>query len=137
MKEPASDQGTDGEGFERQRKGSFLRILAIGEGDAETWDAWSGISRSIVEHLRGRGHRVITADVDLYGVDRWNALARTFSPVRHRWWVKYHLGETAAGLRSRKAARIWEHFRENVDVVLQFGATFRMPEGVQVPIVIY
>ncbi len=113
------------------------RILVIGEGDAETWDAWSGTSRSVVEHLRRRGHVVATEDVDLYGMSRLIGAGLAFSPDRYRWWVRYHLGGPAFNLRARRARRLWRRHAGKVDLVLQFGATFELPGPLGVPLLIY
>ncbi len=42
-----------------------MNILWLCEGDAESWSSWSGIAKSLVEHLRSDGHSVEVADVDL------------------------------------------------------------------------
>jgi alpha-maltose-1-phosphate synthase len=101
-----------------------MRILLLCEGDAETWDSWSGSARSLLDHLRLAGHTVETRDVDLAGADRWMAAAGTFSPRRRRWWSKYHLAEGPFRRRSRLAGRHVEEFRDRIDLVLQIGATF-------------
>ena len=82
-----------------------MRILLLAEGDAERWDAWSGSAKSLVDHLRAAGHSVITADVDLYGSDRWLTAVRAFSPTRARWAVKFHLADPGYRARSLKAGR--------------------------------
>ena len=46
-----------------------MRILFLCEGDAESWDSWSGISKSIVDFIRAAGHEVRVANVDVSGVD--------------------------------------------------------------------
>ena len=103
------------------------------EGDAETHDSWSGVSQSLVTHLRAAGHAVRTADVDVHGLSRGILAARTASPSRRRWWVRYRLG--ALGFRARSeqfAAYIREHGCD-ADVVLQIGATFEAPRDLNVP----
>src|SRR6266571_4527455 len=47
-----------------------LRILLLCEGDARSWDSWSGITKSLVDQLGAAGHTVETRDVDLYGNER-------------------------------------------------------------------
>lgn len=105
-----------------------MNLLLLTEGDAERWDSWSGSAKSVVDHLRGAGHGVVTADVDLYGAARWLAAGRMFSPNRKRWGVRYHLGGPGYRQRSRKAARVIAAQRERVDCILQIGATFA-PSG--------
>ncbi|HTI03926.1 MAG TPA: hypothetical protein VL549_01305, partial [Gemmatimonadales bacterium] len=62
-----------------------MNILLLCEGDAESYDSWSGIAKSLVDHLRAAGHTVISGDVDLAGADRWLAAAMTFAIDRRRW----------------------------------------------------
>lgn len=114
-----------------------LRILLLCEGNAETHDSWSGISRSITTALRDAGHTVVTADCDLYGVRRVLALLATWSPRRFRWWVRYHLGGLPFRLRSGRAAHHIRVHRREVDVILQVGATFSPQGHGSVPYLIY
>lgn len=114
-----------------------MRILFLCEGDAETHDSWSGVSRSVVTHLRKHGHTVITGDVDLYGRDRMLVAARTLTLDRKRWWVRYHLSRAGFQARSARAA---DHIRaagDAVDVILQVGATFELPADTKPPVFLY
>jgi glycosyltransferase involved in cell wall biosynthesis len=113
-----------------------MEILVLCEGDAETRDSWSGISKSTVETLRDRGHQVRCGDVDLYGWPRALAATRSLSLDRRRWGVRYHLGRDGFIRRSRMAAR---RIMENpgVDVILQIGATFEPAGRGAVPYVVY
>lgn len=113
-----------------------MKILLLCEGDAETYDSWSGISRNVVEQLRDAGHTVVPGDVDLAGPARWIAGATTWHPDRTRWWVRYHLGAIPFRLRSRNAAALIRR-HQDVDLILQIGATFRIPDDVSVPVVFY
>jgi glycosyltransferase involved in cell wall biosynthesis len=101
-----------------------MKILLLCEGDAETWDSWSGISRSVLDQLRANGHTVICGDVDLYGFLKYRVLACTFSAARQKWWVRYHLGPAGFRARSRNAQRLVKEHVGKFDVILQFGATF-------------
>ena len=101
-----------------------MRILLLCEGDGESWSSWSGITRSLVDHLRLAGHTVELGDVDVRAADRWVAAAATFSPRRSRWGTRYHLGRVPFHLRSRRAKRLVESRAGRVDVVVQIGATF-------------
>jgi len=101
-----------------------VNILFLCEGDAESWHSWSGISKSIVEHLRTAGHTVTARDVDVAGGDRWLAAASTLAIDRHRWATRYHLGRIPFRLRSGRARRHITRRRGQVDVILQVGATF-------------
>jgi starch synthase len=105
-----------------------MNLLLLTEGDAERWDSWSGSAKSVVDHLRAAGHRVVTADVDLYGPARWFTAGLEFSPNRKRWGVRYHLGHAGYRQRSRRAARAIAANRGQVDCILQIGATFE-PSG--------
>lgn len=114
-----------------------MKILLLCEGDAETWDSWSGISRSIVDHFRAAGDEVICGDVDLRGFDRLAVAAVTVSPERRRWWVRYHLGGVPFRARSRRGARLLRENAGRFDAVLQFGATFQVTPPRGVPHVLY
>jgi len=109
-----------------------MRILFLCEGNAEAWDSWSGISKSLVDHLRGAGHTVHVGDVDLYGSDRWAAAAATVSVDRRRWATRYHLTAVPVRLRSRQARRHLAARRNEIDIIVQVGSTFdsRGPEGI-------
>jgi starch synthase len=108
-----------------------MRILFLCEGSAESWDSWSGISKSLVDHLRAAGHAVHVRDVDLYGSDRWAAAAATLSLDRRRWATRYHLAEVPFRLRSRQARRHISSMRGRIDLIVQVGSTFdsRTPDG--------
>ena len=113
-----------------------MRILLPAEGNAETRDSWSGISLSVLQHLRRKGHEVRTADVDLRGGRRISAIAGEFSHNRKRWWVKYHLGSRPFRLRAARAAQAI-HRNAGVDVIFQFGATFAPVGAGGTPVVLY
>jgi starch synthase len=102
-----------------------MNILMLCEGEAESWDSWSGISKSIVDQLRAEGHTVHVGDIDIYGRKRWAAAAATFSPDRNRWRSRYHLGRVPFWLRSRNAGRHIAMHRDRIDLILQVGATFQ------------
>src|SRR6185436_15221938 len=114
-----------------------MKLLLLTEGDAERWDSWSGTAKSVVDHLRGAGHTVATADVDLYGAARWLAAGRMFSPNRKRWGVRYHLGDPGYRQRSRRAARAIAAHRGQVDCILQIGATFEPSQRGDVPYALF
>jgi len=101
-----------------------MKILFLCEGNAESWDAWSGICKSIVDQLRANGHTVETCNVDLSSADRWAAAAATISPNRRRWGTRFHLGAVPFALRSRRASRFVAARRSNADAIVQIGATF-------------
>lgn len=104
-----------------------MKLLLLAEGDAERWEAWSGSSKSLVDHLRGAGHDVATGDVDLYGIGRGVAAALAFSPQRKRWAVRYHLMAPAYRWRSWRAARLVARHAGRLDCIIQIGATFDPP----------
>jgi len=114
-----------------------MRVLLLAEGDAETRDSWSGISRSVLLELRSRGHTVIAGDVELHGLDRWVTAALTFSPDRLRWRTRFRLGAPAFEGRSRRAARRIATHTQNVDVILQVGATFEPRRHSATPYVLF
>jgi glycosyltransferase involved in cell wall biosynthesis len=114
-----------------------MNILFLVEGDAETRHAWSGIGQSVVSEIRRAGHQVITADVDLHGVDRWIAAARVFSPNRKRWGVKYRLLAEPALRRSRNAEAVIRRLASEIDLIFQIGASFRPLGRGTLPYVLY
>jgi glycosyltransferase involved in cell wall biosynthesis len=105
-----------------------MRFLFLCEGDAESWDSWSGISKSLVDYIRAAGHEVIVANVDVSGADRWLAAGATFAPVRRRWATRYHLGAAPFWLRSRRARHHIMAHRGRIDAIVQIGSTFE-PRG--------
>ena len=68
-----------------------MTILFLCEGNAESWNSWSGTAKSLVDSLRLAGHTVHVGDVDLHGSLRWAAAAATVSLDRRRWATRYHL----------------------------------------------
>ena len=101
-----------------------MRILLLAEGDPETWDSWSGSSRSLVRALRSLGHQVIGTDVSAGQLGTWADAARSWVPSRRRWAARYHLGPAGFARRTRHArAALAQHARQ-FDVALQIGATF-------------
>jgi glycosyltransferase involved in cell wall biosynthesis len=114
-----------------------MNLLLLTEGDAERWDSWSGSAKSVVDHLRGAGHLVVSADVDLYGAARWLAASRVFSPNRKRWGVRYHLGGPGYRQRSQRAAQAIAANRGRVDCILQIGATFEPSQRGNLPYALF
>ncbi len=114
-----------------------LSILLLCEGDAESHAAWSGTARSLVAGLRDRGHTVVCGDVDLYGRGRYLGALRTFAFDRKRWGVRYRLGGSVFGARTRNAERLIRLHRGNVDLILQIGATFEPRGRGDVPYAMY
>lgn len=114
-----------------------MRLLFLSEGDPETHDSWSGVSKSVVTHLRGLGHTVLTGDVEPYGLSKLAVAARTFAPSRRRWWVRYHLGDEGYEARSTIAADLVRRHGSQVDAILQVGATFETPLGAGLPLALY
>jgi starch synthase len=101
-----------------------MNILFLCEGNAESWDSWSGISKSIVDHLRLAGHAVAVGNVDVAGADRWLAAASTLAFDRHHWATRYHLGQVPFRLRSRRAHHHIAERRGGLDAIVQVGATY-------------
>jgi glycosyltransferase involved in cell wall biosynthesis len=114
-----------------------VRILFLCEGDAETSDSWSGVSQSVVRHLREAGHTVIPGDVDLYGLRRLVVGLETWAWNRKRWWVRYHLDDRAFRARSSRAARVVREADGPFDLIFQIGATFQVPRIPGIPLVMY
>lgn len=101
-----------------------MNLLVLCEGDAESFDSWSGITKSLVDALRAAGATVRTGDVDLAGADRLLGAALSVAPSRRRWSTRYRLGAAGFRLRSRRAARLLAAARPGVDLIVQVGATF-------------
>lgn len=114
-----------------------MRILVLSEGNAETADSWSGSSKSLVDHLRARGHTVVCGDVEPTGPSKLITALRSFAYPRRRWWVRYHLGAMGFRIRCRNAERLFSAHRENIDVVVQIGATFEVAATRGVPYVLF
>lgn len=114
-----------------------LRALFLCEGNAETHDSWSGVSRSVVRHLRAEGHTVRVCDADLYGMRRIGVALRTVAWPRRRWWVRHHLHASAFRARSEMCARAIRAAGPGFDVLLQVGATFSPPASCDLPLVLY
>lgn len=110
-----------------------MNIMFLCEGNAESWSAWSGTAKSIVDQLRADGHNVETGNVDLAGGDRWAAAAATVAPSRRRWGTRFHLGAVPFKLRSRRASRYVAERRSTLDLVLQIGATFQVDRANGIP----
>lgn len=98
-------------------------MIFVAEGDAETWDSWSGCSRSLVRALRGRGVPVQTHDAAMHGLRRWIAIAASISPGRRRWVQRYENSALAFRFRSDNARLA----TTTGGVVLQAGAGFHTP----------
>jgi starch synthase len=101
-----------------------MTILFLCEGNAESWDSWSGTAKSLVDHLRLAGHTVHVGDVDLHGSVRWAAAAATVSLDRRRWATRYHLRGVPFRLRSRQAQRHVAMRQHEIDLIVQIGSTF-------------
>ena len=114
-----------------------MKILLLCEGDPETRDSWSGVSQSVVRHLRAVGHEVIPGDVDLYGISRWMNALRTLSPSPRRWQMRHRLHGPSFRARSRIAERHLAAASGDVDLVLQVGATFQVADPGSRPLVLY
>jgi alpha-maltose-1-phosphate synthase len=114
-----------------------MKILFLCEGDAETRDSWSGVSKSVISHLRDAGHEVMAGDVDLYGLARLRVALRTLAWRRKRWWVRFHLSGAAFRARSRRARRSLRKLGKEADIIFQVGATFRVRPRDGTPLVLY
>jgi starch synthase len=101
-----------------------MRILLLSEGDPTRPIAFSGIGKSIFDHLREVGNEVVPADVDVHGAERYVLGALTWSPRRTRWLARFRVGGLAFHRRSVNATRELKRHRPAIDAVLQFGATF-------------
>ncbi len=106
-----------------------LRILLLAEGDPDSpMGSGSGTPASLARGLRELGHKVITRDIDVRGVGKVIAAARSWSHDRARWVANYHLCAPGFGARSRNARAALESSAA-VDAVLQYGATFNGDDG--------
>ena len=114
-----------------------MKLLLLTLGDGESWQSWSGSTRSLVDHLRNSGHSVLCRNVDLQGFDKWWTALYTLALDRRRWWVRYQLGSRGFAARSRRAQAAVDDAALDIDAILQIGATFKVtpPEGV--PVALY
>lgn len=110
-----------------------MRFLILSEGNADSWNCWSGIAKSIVDQLRLHGHTVEVGDVDLRGAGRWAAAGLTVSANRRRWATRYHLGAVPFEMRSWNANRHVAERRTRIDALLQIGATFQVRQSDGIP----
>lgn len=108
-----------------RRADAPLRVLFVAEGNPEDASAsGSGTPKFVIDHLRGHGAEVVSADIELYGAAKLAALARTWAPRRRRWVAKYHLSPASYAMRSANALAAIERLAGRADVVLQYGGTF-------------
>ena len=114
-----------------------MNLLLLSVGDGESWQSWSGSTKSLVDHLRLAGHTVTCRNVDLQGIAKWKTASFTFSLRRRRWWVKYQLGSRGFNERSRLAQKAVDDQCFNTDAVLQIGATFRVMTPKGLPLALY
>lgn len=104
------------------------RIAFVCEGDAESPDkAFSGCAKMAVDNLRSLGSAVRTLDAELYGIHRVMAAARTFSADRAAWRAQFRFGALGFDARTARARAAFRPVADQVDVVLQCGATFEPP----------
>ena len=97
-------------------------ITLLAEGDGETWDSWSGITRSVLVHLRALGHSVTAVNVTGSAADDALSKLGSFHWKRSHWVARHHFGPVGYGLRSRRATRGVRRLPQTA--VLQIGATF-------------
>ena len=114
-----------------------MRLLLLTVGDGETWDSWSGSTKSLVDHLRRSGHSVVCRNVDLQGFTRWRVALSAFAFDRRRWWVKYQLGGRGFAARSRRAQAAVDDAALEIDAILQIGATFGVTAPKDIPLALY
>ncbi len=114
-----------------------MNLLLLSVGDGESWQSWSGSTKSLVDHLRRAGHTVTCRNVDLQGIAKWRTASSSFSLRRRRWWVKYQLGSRGFKERSRLAREALADPSLDLDAILQIGATFRVTAPQGVPLALY
>jgi len=108
-------------------------ILMLAEGDPETWNSWSGSSRSIVMAMRRTGRDVRTGDVALNGLADSLTKAATFHARRSRWVQRYHTSSLGFRLRSARARRLAAAHPAGAPV-LQVGASFHAGGSTEHPL---
>jgi glycosyltransferase involved in cell wall biosynthesis len=104
-----------------------LRFGLIAEGDAETNDCWSGCALGFVQGLRRAGHTVEVLNAELQGWRRYAVALATYSTDRELWRQRYILGPEGFGHRSAIARGLLRRTSPAYDVLVQVGATFRLP----------
>jgi glycosyltransferase involved in cell wall biosynthesis len=121
--------------MEQSARRSPRRISFLSEGNAETYHAFSGTAKGIVDHLRLLGENIVCVDVrPPNSVRLANALV-TWSTNRRRWKAKFRHGDFAFNARSRQASCSIRKASAPFDLAFQIGATFLPPENV--PYVLY
>ncbi|HJU88877.1 MAG TPA: glycosyltransferase family 4 protein [Gemmatimonadaceae bacterium] len=114
-----------------------MKILLLSEGDPAKPIAFSGIGKSIYDHLRQVGNDVIPVDVDVHGLERYLLGGLTWSPQRTRWLARFRVGGLAFQRRSANATRELRRHAAGLDAVLQFGATFAPAANGRTPYFLY
>jgi glycosyltransferase involved in cell wall biosynthesis len=109
-----------------------VAVLQLAEGNAETWDSWSGSSHSLLLALRSLGCDVRAIDVSSYGPSNWLSMARTISWRRSRWAARHHFGPVGFRFRSARATGAAES--RSSEALLQIGATFEVSDASNRPL---
>jgi len=113
--------------------GPKVAVLQLAEGNAETWDSWSGMSHSLLLALRSLGCEVRAIDVSSYGLSNWLSMARTISRRRSRWAARHHFGPVGFRFRSARATGAAAESRRS-EALLQIGATFEVSDASNRPL---
>ena len=99
------------------------RLLFVAEGDPESWNSWSGCSRSLLGALRSAGLDVRSRSADLPGIVDALVKAVSFVPDRSRWTNRYHLSPIGHAIRSHRVRAKLQSCPDGIPV-LQVGASF-------------
>ena len=111
-------------------------ILLMSEGDAETFQSFSGSARAIVTELRSHDREVRCIDVLASAPADLLSKVLTAVPSRTRWAARHHYGPIGRSFRSKRAHRaVVEHPRGAP--VLQIGATFDAAPPADTPFFLY
>lgn len=115
-----------------------LRLAFVAEGDANTRDCWSGCAKGFVTALRNLGVDVTAVDAEPKSWTRRLLALRTVRPNVRSWRAAYAFGGAAFRTRSALALAGVRPLLEDVDAVIQAGATFSIPGAdLGLPVVVY
>ena len=111
-------------------------ILLLSEGDAETFQSFSGSARAIVTELRAHEREVRCVDVLARPAADLLSKVLTAAPNRVHWAARHHYGPIGRSFRSQRAHRAVAGHPRGAPV-LQIGATFDAAPPADTPFYLY
>lgn len=108
-----------------------LRVAFVAEGDAESWNSWSGCARSFVQALRRRGITVDVYNAELIGWRRLLVAGGTLSLSKARWRARHGVDAIAFRAKSQIATQALRRAQGSYDAIIQAGATFQIAPAIK------